>query len=318
MEQCANNELKAILHINLTPSKTSQLANDSSFITELQLKEALENLNLDDENLVTKQGEETIYNKTLVSTSIKDELNLLGDSELGETFNVSFLNGTAQIATNNGLDIISHTNFVKNPTVETDANFEDLIPNNLVNKKQVSQIVKFADDETAEAGLDNSSIMTPYTTKRMVIDNVGRGIQLGFHGTLENSSIIFETTDSMPYELKHNYDYEIDLLLQEFGNLDDDLEIKIKNNTDIINIVNVLHNDYSKPLTVRQLKQIMKFTENVGYKWVFHSRFVITEANEKIFIMPATVVNLEDYYSKSQVEELLSKLKQEILEELQA
>lgn len=166
--------------------------------------------------------------------------------------------------------------------------------------EETAGIIKIATEEEALGGLDNSTAITPYTATKLIYDNVGRGIQLGFVGTLEGNLLTFETTDPSPYILRHNYDYEIDLLFEAVGELPDSVEIVIKNGEDYINIVNVLHDDYTSHITVGDLKQIMKYSTNIGWRWIFMSRYAITASGEKVFVMPSTVVNVagEGIYNK--------------------
>lgn len=153
-------------------------------------------------------------------------------------------------------------------------------------------IVRLSTEEEAKQGFDDSTAITPLKMTKVIYDNVGRGIQLGFNGTLEGNLLTFETSDSEPYTLRHNYDYEIDLLFPAVGVLPDDVEIVIKNGTETINIVNVLHDDYTKHITVGDMKQIMKYTEVVGWRWIFQARYVIAPDSSRVFVMPSTVVNV--------------------------
>ncbi len=85
---------------------------------------------------VTLTGEQTLSNK-----SFKDSLKAVGDETIGETFEVSFLAGTAQLATNNGLDILSETNFLTNPQTEATTDWDSLAPSELPSKSQVAQAI---------------------------------------------------------------------------------------------------------------------------------------------------------------------------------
>ena len=154
-------------------------------------------------------------------------------------------------------------------------------------------LVKLATIAEAKEGFDDSSAMTPLKTAQVVYDNVGRGIQLGFHATLEDGVLTFEVPDPEPYTIKHNYDYEIDLLFEAVGELDDSTPMVIKNGQDTINIVNVMHDDFTKSITVGEMKQIMKYSTNIGWRWIFMARFAITPTGERVFVMPSTVVSID-------------------------
>ena len=56
---------------------------------------------------------------------------------MGETFNVSFAAGTATIDTNNGLDVLSDTQFAKVPTIKKDEALSEVAENGFVTKKQL-------------------------------------------------------------------------------------------------------------------------------------------------------------------------------------
>lgn len=102
---------------------------------------------LGDQVSVIQSGVNAINNatnidgKTITNSVIKDLLDVRGNAAAGEAFNVSFINGTATVATNNGLDVISKTNFAQTPTVEGDKNYSDVAGYELVSKKQVAQAI---------------------------------------------------------------------------------------------------------------------------------------------------------------------------------
>lgn len=168
----------------------------------------------------------------------------------------------------------------------------------LVNVQPASEttsgIVRLSTTEEAKEGFDDSTAITPLKLAQVVADNVGRGIQLGFNGTLEGNVLTFETTDPSPYTLRHNYDYEIDLLFQAVGVLSDDVEVVIKNGSDYINIVNVLHDDPTTHITVGDIRQLMKYNDVSGWRWVFMARYAVTANGNKVFVMPSTVGNITD------------------------
>lgn len=79
--------------------------------------------------------------KTLTNSIIKNTLTVQGDTNIGEAFTVTFVNGVATIASNNGIDVLSKMNFAKTPTVEGDKAFNELASDELVSKKQVAQAI---------------------------------------------------------------------------------------------------------------------------------------------------------------------------------
>lgn len=93
------------------------------------------------QSAVLVNGVQTVDSKTLTNAIIKNILDVRGDERIGEMFQVDFLDGTAQVATNNGLDFLSHVNFVMQPTSENLAHYEDVALDNLVTKQQVAQAI---------------------------------------------------------------------------------------------------------------------------------------------------------------------------------
>lgn len=92
-------------------------------------------------NSVMKSGAQTVDSKTLTNAIIKNVLDVRGDETIGEMFQVDFLDGTAQVATNNGLDFLSHVNFVMQPTVESVSHYDDIGLDSVVTKQQVAQAI---------------------------------------------------------------------------------------------------------------------------------------------------------------------------------
>lgn len=88
---------------------------------------------------VTLNGAQTVNGKTLTDTVIKDTLHLEGNTTAGEAFDISFIGGTAKLATNNGLDILADTNFLVPPSVENPVAYNLAVSNNLMTKQQVAE-----------------------------------------------------------------------------------------------------------------------------------------------------------------------------------
>ena len=118
--------------------ETCSISVDSSEITKEdfdKLSSEVSNLQSDFNILkgkaITEDSQSTLSNKT-----IKGELRVNGNN-VGETFNVSFTAGTATIATNNGLDVLSDTQFAKVPTIEKDEALSEVAEKGFVTKKQL-------------------------------------------------------------------------------------------------------------------------------------------------------------------------------------
>ena len=118
--------------------ETCSISVDSSEITKEdfdKLSSEVANLQSDFNILkgkaITEDSQSTLSNKT-----IKGELRVNGNNA-GETFNVSFAAGTATIDTNNGLDVLSNTQFAKVPTIKKDEALSEVAENGFVTKKQL-------------------------------------------------------------------------------------------------------------------------------------------------------------------------------------
>ncbi len=157
----------------------------------------------------------------------------------------------------------------------------------------VKGIVRLATSEEAKAGLDDKTAITPLKLKQNIVDNVGRVNQLGFNGVLQSGVITF-TPDQGTYELKAGYEYEIDLLFSAVGIISDETQLKIVNGTDTINIVNVLDSDYSKPTTYKAMKQVCRYDTEIGWRWIFNVRYSVASDGSKVFVMPATSINVSE------------------------
>ena len=147
-------------------------------------------------------------------------------------------------------------------------------------------IVRLATEQEAETGANDTTAMTPLKTKYVADDYTGKGLQLGFNGTLESGVLTFNPDESS-YVLKQGYDYEIDLLFPAVGVLPDDTQIVIKNGSDTIQVVNVRHADASTPITYGDMKQICRYDTNIGWRWVFNARYAVTDTGVKVFVMPS-------------------------------
>ena len=155
-------------------------------------------------------------------------------------------------------------------------------------------IVVLASQNEALEGFDDSKAMTPLKTAQKVYESVGRVIQLGFDGTLSGNILTFEPDTDTPYEIKNGFSYEIDLLFPAVvadGVLDENIEMVINNNGESIKIINALNDNTSTNITVGNMKQIMKYTTDIGFRWIFNARFTTTQDGTKVFVMPSTVIN---------------------------
>lgn len=128
--------------------------------------------------------------------------------------------------------------------------------------------------------------------QELVNNNIGRLNQLGYYGTLVGDTLTFEKpAEEEEYELKKGFTYLVDLLFEAVGELDDNIKIVIKNGDYNVNIVNVIHDKPSEPITVGEIKQIMKYSTDLGWRWLFNAWYTETQAGDKVLVMPSTVVS---------------------------
>ena len=158
--------------------------------------------------------------------------------------------------------------------------------------EDVKGVAKIATSSEAKKGYSDNTIMTPLKTKQVIGDNIGRLNQLGYIGTLAGGVLTFEQpSDETPYELKVGYEYLVDLLFEAVGEIDDSIKVVIKNKGNIINLVNVLHDDTVNPMTIGDIKQVMKYSIDLGWRWLFKAWYTETQAGAKVLVMPSTVVD---------------------------
>lgn len=115
----------------------------------------------------------------------------------------------------------------------------------------------------------------------------GKVIQIGFDGSMENEQLVFKHSPAgvdIPYDLLDDYEYEIDMAYSG-TDLADDVELVVKNGTDTINFVSALHRDSSTPVTVKDMKSVMRYDERTGYRWLFKAAFKITPTGSKVLLL---------------------------------
>lgn len=153
-------------------------------------------------------------------------------------------------------------------------------------------VARLSTQEEAIQGYNDKTIMTPLKTNMVAESKVGKLYQIGYTGTLEGGVLTFEQpSDEIPYELKVGYEYLVDLLFEAVGEIDDSVKVIIKNKGNIINLVNVLHDDTVNSITIGDLKQIMKYSTDLGWRWLFKAWYTETQAGAKVLVMPSTVVD---------------------------
>ena len=153
-------------------------------------------------------------------------------------------------------------------------------------------VARLSTQEEAIQGYNDETIMTPLKTNMVAESKVGKLYQIGYTGTLEGGVLTFEQpSDEIPYELKVGYEYLVDLLFEAVGEISDDVQIVIKNGGNYINLVNVLHDDTVNPMTIGDIKQVMKYSIDLGWRWLFKAWYTETQAGAKVLVMPSTVVD---------------------------
>lgn len=186
---------------------------------------------------------------------------------------------------------------------ETSAN----IANSSAARAQESALEAMSAKEYAEQAANNASISEENarqyaeqaeessTAKEFVYENIGRLNQIGYYGTLVGDTLAFEKpVGEEEYELKKGFTYLVDLQFEAVGDLDDNVKIVIKNNDNNVNIVNVIHSNPDEPVTVGELKQIMRYNTVSGWRWIFNAWYTETQGGSRVLVMPSTVVADED------------------------
>ena len=121
----------------------------------------------------------------------------------------------------------------------------------------------------------------------------GRIIQLGFDGFMETGRLVFKHSPAgvdIPYDLLDDYEYEIDMAYSG-TDLADNIELVVKNGADTINFVSVLHRDSTTPVTVADMKQVMRFDNSTGYRWLFRAAFKVSPSGNKVFLLYPVIAN---------------------------
>ena len=137
--------------------------------------------------------------------------------------------------------------------------------------------------------------------KDTIINNIGKLNVINLVGTLTDNVITFTTTET--YTLKENCTYELDLHFNVAGNIDLDNTMLITINDTTINLQNILNN--SGTMKVRDMLQSEKYTNAVGYRWIFNAVYNTVNSNA-FFGIPATI-NKQDIISLS-TSEISAKL----------
>lgn len=158
----------------------------------------------------------------------------------------------------------------------------------MTENKRKSQI-KIIDLTTSSGGSGGG--VTPSQMNAAIANAVGKGLEVGFDGTLEGNVITFAPPESTgAYNLKEDYDYIVDLSFPAVGTLDDAVEMEIENDSEVIQFFTINHTDVTTSATVADLKDVMRYDEATGYRWVFRARCHITSSSSiKCFVILPTV-----------------------------
>lgn len=152
-------------------------------------------------------------------------------------------------------------------------------------------LIRLATEAEALEGFDNSKAMTPLNTSKVVYDNIGRVVQLSFNGVLEDNVITFKPTEGGSYDIRQGYEYEIDLLLEAVGDIDNPSMI-ILNGGKACTILNAIHTDPSGLLSVSDLAQVQEYDVDTGFRWIFRAKYVELQSGFKVFYMERPVARI--------------------------
>lgn len=133
-----------------------------------------------------------------------------------------------------------------------------------------------------------NSARTAQTAAAQSSQASGKIIQLGFDGAIEDGKLVFKHAPSgveVPYELLDDYEYEVDLSYDSLEYLSSDLPMVIKNGPDTVTFVSALHRDSTSYVTVGDMKAVMRFNADTGYRWLFKAAFKIAPNGDKVFLL---------------------------------
>lgn len=125
----------------------------------------------------------------------------------------------------------------------------------------------------------------------------GKVIQLGFDGAMEDGKLVFKHAPGgveIPYDMLDDYEYEIDMAYSGLEELADDLQMYVKNGDDNVTFVSTLHRDSSSYVTVGEMKSVMRFNSDTGYRWLFKAAYKVTPTGVKVLLLyPVAVAKQE-------------------------
>ncbi|MFA7190632.1 MAG: hypothetical protein WC117_11190, partial [Sphaerochaetaceae bacterium] len=134
------------------------------------------------------------------------------------------------------------------------------------------------------SGAINENKASIDTLSETVDTNIGRIQRIDLTGSLSGGVITFTTSDT--YTLKENCTYELDLHFNVAGSIDNSYSMVLKINGATINLQNILNN--SGTMLVRDMLQAEKYTNGVGYRWIFNAIYN-TVSGASFFGIPATI-----------------------------
>lgn len=144
----------------------------------------------------------------------------------------------------------------------------------------------------AEAAADRAEVAAAQASQAS-----GKVIQLGFDGSMENGALVFKHAPGgveIPYDLLDDYEYEIDMAYSGLEELTDDLQMYVKNGDDNVTFVSALHRDSSSYVTVGEMKSVMRFNSDTGYRWLFKAAYKVTPSGVKVLLLyPVAVAKQE-------------------------
>lgn len=162
--------------------------------------------------------------------------------------------------------------------------------NSGIDSTKVEQIATNTTNINNKADKDLGNLSSVGENK--INSTIARGISLSFEGTKSGTVITFES--NTVYDIDNNYEYEIDLLLPIVGTIPDTDTIQILNGTEYIKIVNPLHRTVSSDITWGDLKQVMRYNTETGYRFLFKARCKTTSSNIKVFLIYPVIINFAE------------------------
>lgn len=121
-------------------------------------------------------------------------------------------------------------------------------------------------------------------------EDIGRGLQINFEGTKNDDTITFAPSEE--YEIKTNFEYQVDLAFADTAELADTTKLVIQNGNETIQLITPTHRTADTPATYADLQQLMVYDSTNGYRWMFKATCKEISEGVRVLLVYPTVINL--------------------------